>query len=124
MLNVKVVVVTFETGFLARAYIDETGLKWPVLLDETREQYRVYGMLNAGFWDIWGPSTWWAYMKEIARGNFPKKPHDKTDVSQRGGDILIDPAGTVRMHHVGKNPADRPAVATILSIIYQEQLKK
>jgi alkyl hydroperoxide reductase subunit AhpC len=113
--GVIVVVVTFEAGFLARNYAEDSGLAWPLLVDERRDLYHAYGMLTAGFWEIWGPATWWAYLKEMVRGRFPRK--SEGDISQRGGDVLIDPSGIVRMHHVGKTPADRPSVASILERI-------
>lgn len=115
--DTRIVVVTFEAGFLARQYIAETGLLWPILIDEQRELYRAYGMLAASFWDIWGPQTWWAYLKAIWRGQ--KFQPSQGDISQRGGDVLIDPAGIVRLHHVGEGPADRPSVATVLRQIDQ-----
>lgn len=118
-LNVKVIVVTFEAGFLARAYIEDTGLRWPLLIDMTRELYRAYAMLEAGFWDIWGPGTWWAYLKEFARGRLPKK--SEGDISQRGGDVLVDPEGIVRLHHVGQGPGDRPSAKSILAAVHREQ---
>lgn len=113
--NVRIVVVTFEAGFLARQYVAETGLIWPILVDEQRELYRAYGMLAASFWDIWGPQTWWAYLKALLSGQHLHPSHG--DISQRGGDVLIDPQGVVRLHHVGEGPADRPAVRDILERI-------
>jgi hypothetical protein len=113
--NVRIVVVTFEHGFLARRYVEDTSLAWPLLVDDTRETYRAYGMLSASFWDIWGPGTWWAYLKEILKGQRLKK--SEGDISQRGGDVLIDPSGIVALHHVGAGPADRPPVASILEQI-------
>jgi hypothetical protein len=117
-LNARVVVVTFEAGFLARAYLEDTGLHWSLLIDETRDLYKAYGMLHASFMDIWGPRTWWAYLKEMARGRLPKK--SEGDVSQRGGDVLIDPDGIVRFHHVGQGPGDRPSANVILRVLKQE----
>lgn len=105
-------VVTFEHDFLARSYVEETSLAWPLLVDETRETYRSYGMLSASRWDIFGPKSWWAYLKAISRGEKLRK--SEGDIFQRGGDVLVDPAGIVALHHVGVGPADRPAVATIL----------
>jgi len=116
--DVKVVVVSFEAGFLARAYIEDTGLRWTVLVDIKRELYTAYDMLKAGFWDIWGPPTWWAYLKEIAHGRLPRK--SRGDISQRGGDVLIDPEGIVRFHHVSKGPGDRPSVRSILAALDRE----
>ena len=113
--QVTSVVITFEAGFLARSYVEETGLLWPLLIDDRREVYRAYNMLQAGFWDIWGPRTWRAYVKELAHGHRPHKTQG--DVNQRGGDVLIDPSGLVRLHHVGAGPADRPTVRDLLRLL-------
>jgi hypothetical protein len=120
--NVKVVVVTFEAGFLAKAYIEDTGLLWPLLIDATREVYKAYDMLEASLWDIWGPRTWWAYLKELAHDRFPKKSDG--DISQRGGDVLIDSGGIVRFHHVGQGPGNRPSATSILRVINQKRCQR
>ena len=111
--------VTFEAGYFARSYVQETGLKWPLLVDDKREAYRAYDMLEAGFWDIWGPKTVWAYLKELAHGRFPKR--SEGDVSQRGGNVLIDPAGLVRFHHIGQGPGDRPSADVLLQVLQSYQ---
>jgi hypothetical protein len=113
--NVRIAVVTFENDFFARQYVAETDLAWPLLIDTDRELYRGYGMLEASFWDVWGPATWQAYAGVLMKGQLPKPAHD--DVYQRGGDVLIDPVGTVRLHHVGSGPADRPPVSLLLDLI-------
>jgi peroxiredoxin len=114
-LNLKIVVVTFENDYFARQYAGETGLEWPVLIDEGREAYRHYDMLAASFLDLWGPASWLVYIKELLKG---QKLHKATsDIHQRGGDVLIDPQGVVRLHHVGHGPADRPAVGAILAMV-------
>jgi alkyl hydroperoxide reductase subunit AhpC len=113
--NVKILVVTFENNLLSRSYVEETSLPWPLIIDESRELYNSYGMRYASFWDIWGPRTWLAYIREIIKGQ--KLIKSEADVMQRGGDILIDPNGIVQMHHVSKGPADRPSVEMILHII-------
>jgi len=114
-LNVNVVVVTFENDFLARCYIEDTALTWPILIDSTRELYKGYGMLAASFWDIWGIKTWRVYFRELLKGNKPKKSDG--DIYQRGGDVIVDPDGIVRLHHIGNGPADRPSVEQILKVI-------
>jgi peroxiredoxin len=110
--NVKIVIITFENDYFARRYVEETSLSWPLLVDETRETYRSYGMLSASFWDVWGPKTWWVYLKGILKGQKMRK--SAGDIFQRGGDVLIDPTGVVRLHHIGEGPADRPTVEMIL----------
>jgi peroxiredoxin len=110
--NAKVVVVTFEAGHITRRYVEGTSLTWPLLIDDSRETYGKYGMLSASFWDVWGPKTWWAYLKEIVKGK--KLEASEGDIFQRGGDVLIDPGGIVRLHHVGVGPSDRPTVEALL----------
>jgi hypothetical protein len=114
--NVKIAVVTFENNFLARSYVAETSLTWPLLVDDTRETYRKYGMLTASFRDIWGPKTWWVYLRLVLKGARLRK--SEGDIFQRGGNVLIDPAGIVSLHHIGAGPADRPAIETILNKIH------
>ena len=108
--------VTFENDFLARGYVAETSLTWPLLVDDTRETYRKYGMLSASFWDVWGLKTWWAYLRLLIKGERLRK--SEGDIFQRGGDVLIDPTGIVSLHHVGVGPADRPAVEEILKKVH------
>ena len=115
--GVEVVVVTFEAGFVAQSYVEDENLQWPLLVDETRDVYHAYDMLSAGFWDIWGPSTWWAYIRGVFGGH--KLKASEGDVSQRGGDVLIDPDGVVRLHHVGDGPADRPTIEAIRRLLPQ-----
>lgn len=117
----KVVIVTFENDYLARCYVADTQLAWPVLVDADREVYKGYGMLAAAFWDVWGIKSWLVYLEEVRKGNMPKK--SAGDIYQRGGDVLIDPAGIVRLHHVGEGPADRPSVTSVLNIITSQAWK-
>jgi len=117
-----VVIVTFEASTFARTYVDETGLRWPILVDETRSLYRAYGMLRGRLRDIWGPRTWWAYAKELLRGRTPRPAH--ADTSQLGGDVLIDSSGVVRLRHVGSGPADRPSIESIIRARGATDLRK
>ena len=114
-LGVDVAVVTFDADAMARAYVADTELTWPLLIDEDRTLYAAYGMLHARFLDIWGPQTIVAYLRAIIAGMRPAAPG--RDVNQRGGDVLVDPQGIVRLHHVGRGPADRPSVEALLDVV-------
>lgn len=115
-LDTRIVIVTFERGPQVDTYARDMGLRWPLLQDDTRELYRAYGMLHGKTWDIWGPRTWWAYSKELLRGRMPRATAIDTDTGQLGGDVLVDPSGTIRLLHVGSGPADRPSMATLLAV--------
>lgn len=113
-LGVQPLAVTFEGVDAAREYAAETGLRWPLLVDAERRLYRAYEMRKARLRHLWGPATCRAYWREARRGRFPRLP--RADTAQQGGDVLIDPAGLVRFHHVGRGPADRPPVARLLAV--------
>ena len=109
--------MTFQGGPLVESYVRDTGLEWPILIDESRSLYHVYGMERGKLWQIWGPPAWWAYIKLLARGRRLRRISG--DVLQLGGDVLIGPDGTVRFHYVGVGPADRPPVEELLAVVQE-----
>lgn len=113
--RVAVLVVTFDDGPLARNYASATGLTWPLLVDHDRGLYHAYGMLRGRAWDLYGPPAIWVYLKLLFRGRRLARPG--SDVTQLGGDVVIDEGGSVRLHHIGRGPADRPSVADLLAAI-------
>ena len=114
-MGINVCVVTFEAGPIAEAYVHEINLRWPLLVDQSRALYAAYGMHHGRWWDILGPRSWWAYAKLLVQGMGIK--FSGGDVRQLGGDVLVDPAGIVRLHHVGSGPADRPSVSSLLKLV-------
>ena len=113
-LRIRVLVITFEADAAARAYVAETALAWPVVSDEGRTLYHAYAMGRARRRHLWGAGTWVAYLREFGHGLLPLRP--VADTFQRGGDVLIDPLGTIRFLHVGSGPGDRPRVERILQV--------
>ncbi len=114
-LDIQVVVVTFQSGPIVEAYARETPLAWPILIDISLEMYQAYGMKRGHWWGIFGPPAWWAYVKLLLRGRRLRMPSG--DVSQLGGDVIIDPDGIIRLHHVAAGPGDRPAIHALLDTV-------
>ena len=114
-LGAKVAVVTFENDFFVRAYVRETNLPWPILIDASRQLYGAYGMERGRLSEIVGLRSWAIYAKLLLKGRRLRR--STGDVFQLGGDVLVDPQGVVRLHHVGRGPADRPEVDAILDVV-------
>jgi hypothetical protein len=121
-LGVSVLIITFESHQSASIYAQEGKMDWPIVIDENRYLYKRYKMHRASFWDLWGLPTWWAYGKQLFKGNLPSKPTG--DIRQRGGNVLLDKNGTIRLHHVGTGPADRPTVESILNRVSESSNQK
>ncbi|MEX2185403.1 MAG: peroxiredoxin-like family protein [Pirellulales bacterium] len=117
-LGADVLVVTFEAGPVACAYMDETQLPWPVVVDPDRSLYHAYGMMSARWIDLIGPRVIWLYLKLMFRGGRVRMPTG--DTSQLGGNVIVDPQGIVRLHHVAVGPAGRPTVESLLELIRRE----
>jgi hypothetical protein len=105
----KVMVITFEEPSAAEI----PGFSY--YCDRDRQLYRYFGILRAGFWDLWGPRTLLVYLHLLLKGR--KILPSAADIHQRGGNVLIDPGGWVRFHHIGSGPADRPDLERIFRVI-------
>ena len=114
-MNVKVIVITFESLKSVGLPVAEEAMNFPYYVDEQRQLYKYYGILNAGFWDLWGPRTWLTYLGLLLKGR--KIVKSQSDIQQRGGDVLIDPSGSVHYHKIGTGPADRPNPALICKMV-------
>lgn len=118
--GVQIIAVSFESKESIKNYLKHSRIKWLILQDKQKYLYHYFGMRNASFWDIWGYRTWLAYGKEIIRGRMVRKGDG--NINQRGGDILIDPEGLVRLHHIGKGPGDRPEVNFLLRFVREAEI--
>jgi hypothetical protein len=113
--KIAVAVVTFDADFMARAYVEQAQLPWPLLIDSDHSVYEAYGLLRASWWAIYGPASIWEYLKLIIlKRRRVEKPG--SDYRQLGGDVLIDPDGTVRFHYLSESPHDRPIIADMLAV--------
>ena len=116
-LDVLVKVVTFDANFMALAYVERTKMTWPLLLDSDQSLYQAYGMHSGSWWSLYGLPSVVRYLRLMAKGKFPGKPG--RDWRQLGGNVLIDPKGMVRMHHVSESPHDRPSIKSLLAAVQQ-----
>ena len=115
-LDVDVKVVTFDSPEMGKQYAKGRNLQWPMLHDEERELHQAYGFEKAKLAKLIGPVTVFKYVVQILSGHAgsPGK-----DLYQMGGNVLIDPGGTVRMHHASVGPHDRPTAKDIIAVIRQ-----
>lgn len=108
-------IVAFDDDVMAKNYVASTGLEWPLLLDQDRELYRGYQLESGSWWQIYNPLSILRYIWLILTKRSIGKPG--SDYRQLGGDVLIDPAGVVRLHVASETPHDRPSVEDILSVV-------
>ena len=110
-----VVVIAFSAPEHVAAYQRERLAPLAVLIDEDRVVYRAYGLGRGSVWKVWGPKTWWAYLKLIARGRRLQRPVD--DTFQLGGDFVVGRDGRLLYGFRSADPDDRPAVDDLIAAV-------
>lgn len=113
-LGVQVLIISFGAEFWARAWQQDTGSPYPLLLDPERATYQAYG-LGTSFVRVWSPHVMWHYLKLRLRGR--KLLPVQGDPHQLGGDFIVDAAGAIRLAHASKDPVDRPPVERLLAVL-------
>ena len=114
VLKTRVVVVSFGSTFGARAWLEETGAPFTLLLDPDRAAYRAYG-LDASLSRSWGPKVWWQYARLLLSGR--KWRGIQGDSGQLGGDFIVDTNGIIRLAYRSHDPTDRPSVSQLLTVL-------
>lgn len=109
----EVLAVAFAAEGRLEGYAEEMGLPLPLLHDPDRRAYRAYGLGAGRVWDVWGPSTWWAYLRLFLAGR--RWRGIQADPSQLGGDVLVGPDGRIAYLHRSRAPADRPDAEGLVS---------
>jgi alkyl hydroperoxide reductase subunit AhpC len=113
-LGVQVLTISFSTDYWARAWLQETGSSFPLLLDPERQAYAAY-RLGSSRLRSWGPNVLWDYLKRMVAGERLRPAQG--DAHQLGGDFIVDAAGIIRLAHPSRDPTDRPPVKTLLAAL-------
>ena len=113
-LNTHVLVISFSTEYWARAWREETGTPFPLLLDPQRSVYRAYS-LERSLFRSWNLRTMWLYIRLLLTGR--KWRGIQGDSAQLGGDFILDAGGVVRLAYRSHDPTDRPAVKALLEVV-------
>lgn len=117
-LNTQVVIISFGTLPGLQAWMQETCNTFEVLIDPNREVYRAY-QLDSSRLRSWTPRTVWVYLSLLLAGR-KRLPKDG-DATQLGGDFIVDDQGKLRLTYRSFDPADRPTVDNLITIIRRIQ---
>uniref|UniRef100_A0A8C6URE1 Uncharacterized protein n=1 Tax=Neogobius melanostomus TaxID=47308 RepID=A0A8C6URE1_9GOBI len=113
--SVRVLIISFSVLEGAQIWLEQTGCKFPMLLDQQRQIYGSFG-LTSSFSKVMRFGCLLTYSEYGALDiDFPDvPPRLLEDLYQMGGDFLIDETGKVDLCHPCKTPLDRPSVEDIL----------
>ena len=114
-LDARVLVVSFGTLPAVQRWLSETCGQFRVGIDRDRSVYTAYG-LERSFWRSRSLRTRWFYFRAWLAGT-PTHTSEGEDLSQLGGDFIVDPTGRLRLVHPSREPVDRPSVDQIFDVL-------
>ncbi|NIM92506.1 MAG: redoxin domain-containing protein [Anaerolineales bacterium] len=113
-LNAEVIVISFGTTPLARKWLEEMDVPFPLLLDVDRAAYDAF-QLDHSLLRSWGWKTWLEYAQLMLHGY--RWRGIQGDSAQLGGDFIIDGDGIIQFAWRSRDPSDRPAIEDILECL-------
>lgn len=100
---------------MAADFRDKQRVRFPLLVDRTKQTYRALEMKRGNLWDVLGPKNWIRFAKGVATGHGVDTP--KQDALQMGGVIVAEPGGQVRYVFRASAAADTPPVDEVLAAV-------
>lgn len=100
---------------MAADFREKQNVRFPLLLDRTKQTYRALDMKKGSTWDVLGPKNWPRFVKGIVTGHGADKP--KQDPMQMGGVIVAEEGGQVRYTFRASAAADTPPLDEVLDAL-------
>lgn len=116
-LGGEVLAINFAKPERIRAFVEQAKFPFPVLADPDMQGYRAFELGHVGVLSLLRPRVIWGFIKMIAQGVLPTKPTRGDDLLQLGGDFIIDSQNRLTFAHPTKDPADNPAMTTLLDAL-------
>ncbi len=111
-LNTDVLTITFSSAGYARVWSQQVCPQFPLLMDGDHALYRLYG-LERSLVSPWSPRALWRALKLVRAGQ--RWQGIRGDVTEQGGDVVVEASGIVRYLYVSRDPSDRPSVDDLLA---------
>ena len=99
----------------ARMFRDETGISFPLLIDETRQAYRVVELKSANLLHLLRSENAAARKRARTAGHHQHKLGQNP--FQLGGSFVFGPGNVDRFAHISQTFGDNAAVATLLEAL-------
>ena len=99
----------------ARAFREETGITFPLLIDEQRQAYRALGLKKASLLHLFRKDN--ALARKRAKAGGHRQHKLGKDPLQLGGSFVFSPGNVDRMAHVSETFGDNARPEAILEAL-------
>jgi hypothetical protein len=115
--NCNVVVISQGKPAVLAHFEKRNGFPFPVLGDPDRAVYKAFGLERVWWFAFLFPWVLWGYVKRVFTGTPVRMPYLSEDVTQLGGNFLLDQTGKVLWSFKSGDPSLRPTVEQMLKAI-------
>jgi peroxiredoxin len=98
----------------ARAFKDETGVSFPVLVSPDKAAYQAMDLRRGSTREVFSPRALGATLRRL--GHTPTKLPEH-DWHQLGGTFVIAPGGEVVFAHRADHPGDEPEIDAVVAAL-------
>jgi len=111
-------VVSIGMGWPAAAadFREQQDVPFPLIVDHTKETYRMLEMGRGSLWMITGPPVWIRGVRSLLSGH-GLTPKPKQDPFQLGGVIVADKGGEIVYRYASKTSSDNPPTDDVIAAI-------
>ncbi len=113
--GVNLAAIGLGDAHYARLFRDDTGIDFPLLIDEQREAYRVAGLRNANVFHLLRSDNKTARDRARATGHQQHKLGENP--FQLGGSFVFGPGNVDRFVHTSRTFGDNAPIADLLNAV-------
>jgi hypothetical protein len=113
--NAAVAAIGLGDAFYARAFRDETGIRFPLLIDEDRKAYRAAELRTANTLHLFRIDNF-RYRQRAKSGGFEQKKLGRNPF-QLGGSFVFAPNNVDKFVHISETFGDNASVESLLGIV-------
>jgi hypothetical protein len=113
-LDGRLTLVGMGTPAHARAFKEETGVDFPILLSRDKAAYEAMDLKRGTNRDVFSPAALRASLRRAR--HLPLRAPEQ-DWHQLGGTFVVAPGGEIVFAHRAEHPADEPDIGAIVDAL-------
>ena len=114
-LGAEIVVIGTGNPRLARAFVEDERIPFPVLVDDDAEAARAASIRRVNFLELFHPASFAGTARAWREGHRVGRPGRRTN--QLGATFVVGPGSRVRYEHRDAHPADHAPLDEIFDVL-------
>jgi peroxiredoxin len=113
----EVLVISSSRPEALAVYLTANPWPFPVVADPSLAPYHAFGLGRTSWRTFLKPRILGHFLRLMLRGWLPRRPYDREDLLQLGGDFVLDGQRRLVLAHPSRDPTDRPAPDVLVEAV-------